>query len=81
MIVEYLQPSAAFYVDKLGFQVRHIGPADDPRHPWASWDAFISTADPDLLFEEYNSRGLAFRQPLTDNHDGLRGFELEDADG
>jgi catechol 2,3-dioxygenase-like lactoylglutathione lyase family enzyme len=108
-IVENLQPSVAFYVDKLGFEVRHIGPADGPywaivgrdnisimlkaitpeiipvpnntRHPWAPWDAFVSTADPDLLFEEYSSRGLAFRQPIMDNHDGLHGFELADADG
>lgn len=108
-IIENLQRSVAFYVDKLGFEVRYMGPADDPywaivgrdnisimlkaitpeikpvpnhtRHPWASWDAFISTADPDKLFEEYRSRGLEFRQPITDNHDGLRGFELADADG
>lgn len=108
-IVEHLQPSVSFYVDKLGFEVQHMGPADDPfyaivgrdnisimlkaitaeikpmpnhtRHSWARWDAFISTAEPDLLFEEYRSRGLAFRQPLMDDNDGLRGFELADADG
>jgi len=108
-IVEHLQPSVAFYVDKLGFEVRYMGPADDPywaivgrdnisimlkgiaaeikpmpnhtRHPWARWDAFISTSDPDALFEEYCSRGLDFRQPIMDDNDGLRGFELADADG
>jgi len=108
-IVEELQTSVAFYVDKLGFEVRYSGPADSPfwaivgrdnisimlkaisaeikpapnhtRHPWAPWDAFISTAEPDTLFDEYYSRGLAFRQPNMDNHDGLRGFELADADG
>ena len=108
-IVEHLQPSVAFYVDKLGFEVRHIGPPEDPfwaivgrdnisimlkaitpdihplpnstRHPWAAWDAYIATADPDSLFEEYRSRGLTFRQPLMVNHDALRGFELADADG
>ena len=108
-IVEHLPPSVAFYVDKLGFEVQYIGPAEDPywaivgrdnisimlkaitaeikpvpnhtRHPWARWDAFISTAEPDVLFEEYRSRGLAFRQPIMDDHDGLRGFELADADG
>jgi catechol 2,3-dioxygenase-like lactoylglutathione lyase family enzyme len=108
-IVEHLQQSVAFYVDKLGFEVRYMGPADDPywaivgrdhisimlkvitpaiipvpnhtRHPWARWDAFVSTANPDELFEEYRSRGLEFRQLRMDNQDGLRGFELADADG
>jgi catechol 2,3-dioxygenase-like lactoylglutathione lyase family enzyme len=108
-IVEHLKPSVSFYVDKLGFEVRHMGPDDDPfwaivgrdnisimlkaitaevkpmpnhtRHPWARWDAYISAADPDALFEEYHSRGLVFRQGLMDDNDGLRGFELADADG
>ena len=51
------------------------------RHEWARWDAYISTSDPDALFEEYRSRGLVFHQPLKDDSDGLRGFELADADG
>ena len=51
------------------------------RHEWARWDAYISTADPDLLFDEYRSAGLAFHQPLKDDNDGLRGFALRDADG
>lgn len=108
-IVEHLQSSVAFYVDRLGFKVLYTGPDDDPwwaivgrdhisimlkaiapeikpvpnptRHPWAAWDAFISTADPDTLFEEYRSRGLVFRRPISDDDDGLRGFELSDADG
>jgi catechol 2,3-dioxygenase-like lactoylglutathione lyase family enzyme len=29
-IVENLETSVAFYVNKLGFEVRHIGPDDDP---------------------------------------------------
>jgi hypothetical protein len=29
-IVEYLQQSMAFYIDKLGFEVRYVGPADGP---------------------------------------------------
>ncbi|WP_259069907.1 VOC family protein [Mucilaginibacter sp. X4EP1] len=51
------------------------------RHEWARLDAFISVADPDALFEEYNSRGVTFHQPLRDDNDGLRGFEVADADG
>jgi catechol 2,3-dioxygenase-like lactoylglutathione lyase family enzyme len=108
-IVERLQQSVAFYVDKLGFEVRYMGPADDPywaiigrdeisiflkqitpgikpvpnhaRHEWARWDAYISAADPDTLYEEYRAGGISFHQPLKDDDDGLRGFEVEDADG
>lgn len=50
-------------------------------HEWAAWDAYIYVPDPDSLFEEYRTRGLKFRQPLQDNHDRLRGFEVTDADG
>jgi catechol 2,3-dioxygenase-like lactoylglutathione lyase family enzyme len=51
------------------------------RHQWARWDAYISTTEPDLLFEEYRSKGVEFRQPILDDGDGLRGFEVADADG
>jgi hypothetical protein len=33
-----------------------------------------------MLFEEYRSRGVVFRQPIRDDDDGLRGFEVMDAD-
>ncbi|HEV7622168.1 MAG TPA: VOC family protein [Flavisolibacter sp.] len=51
------------------------------RHEWAAWDAYISTEEPDTLFKEFNSTGITFRQPIRDNGDGLRGFEVMDADG
>ena len=51
------------------------------RHQWARWDAYISTADPDTLYEEYLAGGLTFRQPIRDDGDNLRGFEVMDADG
>lgn len=51
------------------------------RHEWAAWDAYISTKDPDALFEEYTAAGVSFRQPIWNNDDGLRGFEVADADG
>jgi catechol 2,3-dioxygenase-like lactoylglutathione lyase family enzyme len=51
------------------------------RHEWAAWDAYISTEEPDTLFEELKSTGVSFRQPIRDNGDGLRGFEITDADG
>jgi catechol 2,3-dioxygenase-like lactoylglutathione lyase family enzyme len=108
-IVADLKTSVAFYVDKLGFEIYHMGPDDDPfwgmvgrdnvtimlkaiadnikpipnhtRHEWARWDAYISTNDPDALFEEYSSKGITFHQPLKNDGDGLRGFEVADADG
>ena len=51
------------------------------RHPWAGWDAYIYVPDPDALAEEFASRNVEFSAPLKDTHDGLRGFELKDADG
>jgi catechol 2,3-dioxygenase-like lactoylglutathione lyase family enzyme len=108
-MVTSLAASVSFYKDKLGFEVRHMGPDDDPfwaivgrdhisiflkaiapditavpnhtRHEWARWDAYIFAEDPDRLFGEYRSGGVVFRQPVKDDGDGLRGFEVEDADG
>lgn len=51
------------------------------REAAARWDAYISVPDPDALAAEFTSRGVSFSKSLQDTHDGLRGFELEDADG
>jgi catechol 2,3-dioxygenase-like lactoylglutathione lyase family enzyme len=51
------------------------------REPAARWDAYMSVPDPDALAAEFASRNVAFSEPLKDTGDGLRGFELEDADG
>ncbi|HRH48423.1 MAG TPA: VOC family protein [Panacibacter sp.] len=108
-IVRDLKSSVSFYSEKLGFELRFIGPDDlfyfaivgrdnitimlkqtsvdvkpSPnytRDEWARWDAYISTAEPDILFDEYNSRGVVFRQPIRNDEDGLRGFEIADPDG
>jgi len=59
-----------------------VQPTPNPsRHHWARWDAYIYTPDPDLLAEEFASRGVSFREPLGINSDNLRGFEVVDADG
>ena len=47
----------------------------------ARWDAFVYVPDPDTLAAEFASRNVEFFVPLKDTHDGLRGFELKDADG
>ena len=51
------------------------------REPGARWDAYVYVPDPDALAAEFQSRSVVFSKPLTDTHDGLRGFELKDADG
>ena len=51
------------------------------RHPWARWDAYIGVPDSDALAAEFSSRQVEFAQPFQDTADGLRGFELKDADG
>lgn len=59
-----------------------VQPMPNPsRHPWAKWDAFVYTADPDALASEFASRDVSFREPLGENSDRLRGFEVADADG
>ena len=47
----------------------------------ARWDAYLHVPDPDALAAEFSSRNVAFVQPLMDDDDGLRGFEVKDADG
>ena len=72
--------------DNISIMLKEIAPHVKPipnhmRHEWAPWDAYISTTEPDRLFEEYRSNGVAFSKPIHDNSDYLRGFEIEDADG
>jgi uncharacterized glyoxalase superfamily protein PhnB len=47
----------------------------------ARWDAYLYVPDPDALAVEFASRGVEFFLPLQNNDDGLRGFEVKDADG
>ena len=51
------------------------------RHPWARWDAYIHSLDPDALFNEFRQRGVVFSKELSYIDDGLWGFEVADADG
>lgn len=64
--------------------LKSVGVAPLPNHTRdvsARWDAYVNVPDPDALATEYLSRGVSFLKPLQDTHDGLRGFELQDADG
>jgi hypothetical protein len=47
----------------------------------ARWDAYLHVPDPDMLAAEFMSRNVELSVPLKDTDDGLRGFELKDADG
>ncbi len=87
--IEYKQPDAdPFFAivrrDGAMIFVKSVGVEPLPnrkRHAWARWDAYVQVPDPDALAAEFTSRGVTFSVPLKDTHDGLRGFELEDADG
>ena len=48
---------------------------------WARWDAYLHVPDPDALAAEFQSRNVVFSRALEDDDDGLRGFEVKDADG
>ena len=77
---------AAVSRDGIGIMLKAIVPEVLPcpnhtRHPWARWDAYIYTLDPDALFEELERRGASFTKRLSFIDDGLWGFELTDADG
>ncbi len=72
--------------DGIGIMLKAILPDVLPcpnhtRHPWARWDAYIYTLDPDTLFAEFRHRGVPFGKELSFIDDGLWGFEITDADG
>jgi len=50
----------------------------------ARWDAYLYVPDPDALAAEFSSRNVDFFRTIKDSEDGddgLRGFEVKDADG
>ncbi|HEV3057538.1 MAG TPA: VOC family protein [Vicinamibacterales bacterium] len=72
--------------DGLGIFLKTILPDVPPcpnhtRHPWARWDAYIYTLDPDTLFDEFRQHGVSFVKELSFIDDRLWGFEITDADG
>jgi catechol 2,3-dioxygenase-like lactoylglutathione lyase family enzyme len=72
--------------DHVGIMLKAISPDVLPqpnhtRHPWARWDAYVYTRDPDTLVEEFRRRGVSFVKELSFIDDGLWGFEIADADG
>jgi len=85
------EPDDIFFgiVRRGGAQIlmKHIGVPPVPNYTRdikqgiARWDAFVDVPDPDALAAEFASRGVSFFEPLRDTEDGLRGFEIKDADG
>ena len=72
--------------DGVGIMLKQILPDVLPspnhtRHPWARWDAYIITMDPDRLFDEFRQHDVSFVKELSFIDDGLWGFEITDADG
>ncbi len=70
--------------------VKAIGVEPVPNHTRdikqgiARWDAYLHVPDPDALAAEFASRQVEFFRTIEDSEngdDGLRGFELKDADG
>ncbi len=89
--LQYLMPGEVPYFaivrrDNISIMLKEIAGdvkaiPNHTRHKFARWDAFIHTADPDQLFEEYRLKGVTFNQGIKNDDDGLRGFEIVDADG
>jgi catechol 2,3-dioxygenase-like lactoylglutathione lyase family enzyme len=85
------EPDDVFFgiVRRGGAQVlmKEVGVAPVPNHTRdiqqgiARWDAFVGVPDPDALAAEFAARDVPFFEPLQDTDDGLRGFEVQDADG
>lgn len=67
--------------------LKDVGVEPVPNHTrdvekgWARWDAYLHVPDPDALAAEFLSRNIELFRPLQDDDDGLRGFEVQDADG
>jgi hypothetical protein len=53
----------------------------DTKKSIARWDAYLHVPDPDSLAAEFSLRHVESSELLKDTDDGLRGFELKDADG
>lgn len=80
--VYYAQVSREAAAIMLKVITPEVGPAPNhTRHPWARWDAYIYTLDPDPLFAELKGRGASFVKELSWIDDGLWGFEVRDRDG
>jgi catechol 2,3-dioxygenase-like lactoylglutathione lyase family enzyme len=72
--------------DQVMLSFKCIAPGIHPqpnhtRHPWARWDAYILTSDPDALYQEFVANNVPIHRELANTVDGLRAFEITDNNG
>lgn len=72
--------------DQVMLMFKSIAPDVHPqpnssRHPWARWDAYILTSDPDALYQEFVAKSVPMHRELANTNDGLRAFEIIDNNG
>lgn len=72
--------------DQVMLMFKSIAPDVHPqpnssRHPWARWDAYILTSDPDALYQEFLAKSVPMHRELANTNDGLRAFEIIDNNG
>ena len=71
--------SAQIFLKEIG---KGVDPMPNPsRHEWAAWDGFVYVTEPERLAAEFESNGLELTLPVSRREDGLRGFQISDADG
>jgi catechol 2,3-dioxygenase-like lactoylglutathione lyase family enzyme len=84
------QPSGDFWAmvtrDRVMLMFKAIAPDIHPqpnsaRHPWAAWDAYVLTTDPDELYTEFLAKNVPISRQLANTNDGLRAFEITDNNG
>jgi hypothetical protein len=82
-ISKHVPSSLAFYRDRLGFEVTFQGPEPDD-----VYFGIVQRGGMEILLKHIGvapvpnyTRDVAFFRPLENTVDGLRGFEIEDADG
>ncbi len=51
------------------------------RHPFARWDAYIYTDNPDALYTEFVAKKVPIHRELGNTSDNLRAFEIKDNNG
>jgi catechol 2,3-dioxygenase-like lactoylglutathione lyase family enzyme len=85
-IVKSVPAALSFYRDRLGFDIMFQGPTDED-----IFFGIVRRGAAMIMFKDVgvdpvpnytrSSRHVEFSEPLKDTDDGLRGFELKDADG
>jgi catechol 2,3-dioxygenase-like lactoylglutathione lyase family enzyme len=72
--VTYEQPDfAVLRRDAAQLFLKEIGQETPPlpnpqRHPWAKWDAYVSTCEPDALADEISAQWSTFPRKLVRHH-------------